>query len=114
MTNVPGATSPASSGLDDRIRTVLRPLMPDRERRQARLGRAFAAYPGLLDRFTYDGETSVFLTSLIETLCAYGDVEPGVPALAVLLESLRGEVGAGDRQHIDQILRAVRGTAPGP
>ena len=37
MTNVPGATSPASSGLDDRIRAVLRPLMPDRERRQARL-----------------------------------------------------------------------------
>src|SRR5271166_2404407 len=81
--------SPASSGLDDRIRAVLRPLMPDRERRQARLGRAFAAYPGLLDRFTYDGETSVFLSSLIQTLFAYGDVERDVPAFAVLLKSVK-------------------------
>jgi len=88
--------------------------MADVQSRKARLTRAFHAYPGPLDRIAYDGETSVFLSSLIETLCAYGDVEPGVPALAVLLESLRGELGAGDRQHIDQILRAVRGTVPGP
>jgi len=108
------ASTPVSAPIKEEVRAVLRPLMPDRDRRKARLERAFAAYPGLLDRFTYDGETSVFLSSLIETLCAYGDVEPGVPALAVLLESLRGEVGAGDRQHIDQILRAVRGTVPGP
>jgi hypothetical protein len=88
--------------------------MPDRDRRQARLMRAFAAYPGLLDRIATDGETGVFLSLMLQTVRDYGEVEPGHPALAVLLESIRDEVGAENRQRIDQILRAVRGAEAAP
>jgi hypothetical protein len=95
---------------DDRIRSVLRPLMASEPGRQARLSRAFHAYPGLLDRIATGGETGVFLSHLLQTLRDYGEVEPGRPAIAVPLESVRDEVGAGDRQRIDQILRTVRGS----
>jgi len=93
--------------LDDQIRDLLRPLMTDVQSRKARLGRAFTKYPGPLDRIAYDGETGVFLDHLIGRLYDY-DAEPGVPALAVLLESVRGEVGAGDQRIIDTILPSVR------
>ena len=109
MTNVQGATSPASSGLDDRIRAVLRPLMATEQSRQARLTRAFHAYPGLLDRVATGGETSVFLSHLLQTLRDYGEVEPGMPALRALLESVKDEVGAGDRAKIDQIIQRLGG-----
>ena len=106
MTNVQGATSPASSGLDDRIRAVLRPLMATEQSRQARLTRAFHAYPGLLDRVATGGETGVFLSHLLQTLRDYGEVEPGMPALRALLESVKDEVGVSDRERIEEILRA--------
>ena len=99
------ATSPASSGLDDRIRTVLRPLMATEQSRQARLSRAFHAYPGLFDRVATGGETGVFLSHLFQTLRDYGEVEPGRPAVCVLLESIEDEVGSKDRERIEEILR---------
>src|SRR5271157_6565512 len=98
--------------LDDQIRDLLRPLMADVQSRKARLTRAFHAYPGPLDLIAYDGETGVFLAHLIGRLYEYGEVEPGVPAVAVLLESVRGEVGAGDQRVIDTILHSVREGAP--
>ena len=100
-----GAMSPAASGLDDQIRAVLRPLMADVPSRKARLGRAFTAYPGPLDRLAYDGETSVFLSHLLQTLRDYGEVEVGKPAVCVLLESIKGEVGLKDREWTEEILR---------
>jgi nucleoside phosphorylase/CHAT domain-containing protein len=109
------ARTPETESLDDQIRSLLRPLMGDRDSRRARLTRAFARYPGLLDRIDLDGETGVFLSLLLQTLRNYGDIEPGEPAIRVLLESVRGEVGAGDRAKIDQILgrySRMAGTAP--
>ena len=94
--------------LDDQIRDLLRPLMADVHSRKARLGRAFAKFPSALDRIAYDGETGVFLDHLVGMLYDYGEVEPGVPAVAVLLESVRCEVGAGDQRIIDTILHSVR------
>ncbi len=94
--------------LDDQIRDLLRPLMADVQSRKARLGRAFAKYPGPLDRIAYDGETGVFLDHLIGNLDDYGEVEPGLPALAVLLKSIRNDVGVGDQRIIDTILVGVR------
>ena len=98
--------SPASSGLDDRIRAVLRPLMATEQSRQARLSKAFHAYPGLLDRVATGGETGVFLSLLLQTLRDYGEVEPGMPALRALLESVKDEIGVSDRERIEEILRA--------
>jgi len=94
--------------IDDQIRDLLRPLMADVQSRKARLGWAFAKFPGPLDRIAYDGETGVFLDHLIGKLYDYGEVGPGLPALAVLLESIRNDVGVGDRQRIDTILLGVR------
>ena len=78
---------------EDEIRDLLRPLMADRDSRRARLGRAFARYPGLLDRVALDGETGVFLSNLISVLRDYGELEAGLPAFHVLLDSIRGECG---------------------
>ena len=94
--------------IDDQLRDQLRPLMADVHSRKARIGRAFARYPGPLDRIAYDGETGVFLDHLIRSLYDHGEVEPGRPAVAVLLESIRGEVGFGDQRKIDAILGGVR------
>jgi nucleoside phosphorylase/tetratricopeptide (TPR) repeat protein len=102
---------PATGNLDEEIRSILRPLMGDRDSRRARLARAFADYHGLLDRINLDGETGVFLSHLLQTLRDYGDLEPGSPAVGVLLESIKTEVGAGDRARIDQILQSLEPTA---
>jgi hypothetical protein len=81
--------------------------MGDRDSRRARLIRAFAGYHGLLDRIGLDGETGVFLSNLISTLRDYGDLEPDLPAVRVLLESIKREVGAGDRRRIDRIIEGL-------
>jgi hypothetical protein len=90
---------------DEEIRDVLRPLMGDRDSRRARLTRAFSKYPGLLGRINLDGDTTVFLDLLIDTLRAYGDVEPGKPSFRVPLESVKKEVGVGDQERIERIVR---------
>ena len=91
--------------IEDEVRALLRPLMGDRDSRRARLARAFAKYPGLLDRIGVDGETAVFLDLLLNTLRGYGEVEEGKPATYALLESIRSEVGVGERKRIDSIIR---------
>ncbi len=89
----------------DDVRELLRPLMADRNSRQARLARAFAKYPGLLGRINMDENTAVFLDLLIDTMHNYGEVEAGRPAICVLLESVKGEVGVKDRERIERIVR---------
>jgi TIR domain/Effector-associated domain 8 len=90
--------------IEDEIRAVLRPLMGDRNSRLARLTRAFAAFPGLLGQINVDDAPAVFLDLLINTLREYGEVEAGKPAVCVLLESVKGEVGLKDRQRIERIV----------
>jgi len=93
--------------IEDEIRAVLRPLMSDRDSRRVRLTTAFGAYPALLDQINLDETTAMFLDLLINTLRHYGEVEPGLPAVRVLLESIESEVGAGDRARIDGILHRL-------
>ncbi len=97
--------TPAAGNIEAEIRDVLRPLMGDRDSRRARLTRAFAAYPGLLGRINLDVEPGVFLDLMLNTLREYGEVEAGKPAVCVLLESIRSEVGFRDQERIDEILR---------
>ena len=94
---------------EEEVRTILRPLLNDTNQRRARLDRAFAAYPGLLDRIDVSGETSVFLSLLLKTLREYGDVEAGVPAICLLLESIKSEVGAADRKYIGEVMVRLGG-----
>jgi len=91
--------------IEDEIRAVLRPLMGDLNQRKARLERAFAPHPALLDRIDLHGETGIFLTLLSKTLREYGEVEQGRPAVCVLLESVKDEVGVKDREQIERIVR---------
>ena len=91
--------------IEDEFRDVLRPLMGDREKRQARLDRAFAGHYGLIDQISVDGDTSTFLSLLFKKLHEYGEIEAGKPAVCVLLESIKGEVGKEDRERIEEILR---------
>ena len=97
--------TPAAGNIEAEIRDMLRPLMGDRDSRRARLTRAFAAYPGLLNRIGVDGDTGVFLDLMLNTLREYGEVEAGKPAVCVLLEVIRSEVGVRDKERIDEILR---------
>jgi hypothetical protein len=93
------------SSIEEEIRAVLRPLMGDREQRKARLDHAFAEYPALVDRIDVHGETGIFLTLLLKTLREFGEVESDRPAVCVLLESIKGEVGFQDQQRIERIVR---------
>jgi hypothetical protein len=94
-----------SKNASDEIRAILRPLLVDRDSRRARLTHAFGGYHGLLDRISLDGETGVFLSNLIATLHSYGELEAGRPAICVLLESVKDEVGHQDRERIEGIVR---------
>jgi hypothetical protein len=91
--------------LDDEIRSVLRPLMSDRDSRWARLTRAFKEYPRLLDRINVDGKTGDFLDLLIYTLDQYGEVVEGKHAICVLMESVKAEVGLRDQHRIERIIQ---------
>lgn len=91
--------------IENEIRAVLRPLMADQDSRKARLDRAFAAYPALLDRIDVHGETGVFLTLLLKTFREFGEVERGKHAVCVLLESVKVEVGFQAQQQIERIVR---------
>ena len=91
--------------IEDEFRDVLRPLMGDRDKRQARLARAFAGHHGLIDQISVDGETSTFLSLLFKKLHECGEIEVGKPAVCVLLESTQDEVGLKDRERIKEILR---------
>jgi hypothetical protein len=97
--------------VEAKIRGILRPLMGSVDGRAARLDRAFARWPGLLDQIKIEGEAGVFLDLLLRTMREYGDVEPGVPAARVLLESVRGEVGAANRASIDELVNRLGGSA---
>ena len=95
---VRGKESESVPSIDVEIRAVLRPLMSDRNSRRARLTLAFGAYPGLFrPEIVLDETTAVFLDLLMHTFRNYGEVEPGLPAVRVLLESIKSEVGVGDR-----------------
>jgi hypothetical protein len=100
-----GAMSLAVGRIADEFRDVLRPLMGDREKRQARLDWAFAGHHGLIDQISVDGDTSTFLSLLFKKLREYGEIEVGKLAVCVLLESIKGEVGLRDRERIEEILR---------
>jgi TIR domain/Effector-associated domain 8 len=91
--------------IENEIRTVLRPLMSDRNSRQARLTRAFVAFPGLLAQINVDDTPAVFLDLLINTLRDYGEVEAGKPAVCVLLESVKDDVGVNVQERIERIIR---------
>jgi hypothetical protein len=99
---------PPMPSLEDEIRAVLRPLMSHRDSRRAKLTRAFAAYPRLLDQINVDLTPGDFLDLLIDVLRTYGEAEKGKPAAGVLLESIQDEVGVGGRAKIAQILRTIR------
>ena len=100
-----GAMSPTVGRIADEFRDVLRPLMGDRDQRKARLDWAFAGHHGLIDQISVDGDTSTFLLLLFKKLREYGEIEVGKPAVCVLLESIKDEVGLKDRERIEEILR---------
>lgn len=93
----------------EEVRELLRPLMTDKDDRLARVTRAFPPhrYAGLIGRIKQGGEPGVFVGNLITTLLDYGDLEPGVPALRVLLESVKSEVGVSDRRRIERIIQGL-------
>jgi hypothetical protein len=104
----------ATENHDEQIRTILRPLMRDSRGRSGRLARAFGDYEGLIGLIEVDGSPTDFLDHLIGKLREYGETERGKPALCVLLESVKGEVGADKKSLITKIIRVERSRSVGP
>jgi Effector-associated domain 8 len=91
--------------------TLLRPLMSSERERRALLTHALYGCPAL-QQIHYSGSVDAFLVNAVQALCDYGEVEPGRPALRVLLETAREQVGSDRQWRIDVVIRAVFGDAP--
>ena len=93
--------------------TLLRPLMSSERERRALLIQALRGCPAL-QQIHYSGPVDAFLVNAVQALYDYGEVEPGRPALRVLLETAREQVGSDRQRRIDVVIRVVFGDAPAP
>lgn len=87
----------------DRIVELIIPLVRTESERSGLLSSAFSDHPALIDRVNLSGSPSAFAAHLLQTLLDYGEVEPGVPAVWRLLDSLRERVGQDKQRQIDAL-----------
>jgi hypothetical protein len=81
---------------------LLSPLLEDEQGRRALLRQALPSSP-VLKRINFAGPTEPFTVNMLNTLADFGEVEPGTPALWVLLEAARPQLGADKQPRIDAL-----------
>ncbi len=94
---------------------VLRPSLATVPARRSLVELALGFGSPVVDRLDWGGDTQSFTVHLIGVLAAYGEVEPGRPALVAVLEALREQVGLDRQAAIDGLIARVRavGSASG-
>lgn len=90
----------------------LLPYMSDPLERRALVETALFGCP-VLAQVNWSGPALTFTTLLVKTLLTFGECSPGKPALGLLLETLRGQVGADKRACMDSWLRLYGSSAQG-
>ncbi|MBN1287485.1 MAG: LysM peptidoglycan-binding domain-containing protein [Anaerolineae bacterium] len=82
---------------------LLTPLMQEEKQRRALLMRALGVGASILNQIDYAGSTDVFIMSMINTLVAFGEIEPGKQAIWALMETIRKTVGDNKQKRIDAL-----------
>lgn len=101
-----------TSELFNRIVSLLAPHLSKEADRRALLIPAFRQHEGLYRQIDWSGDARAFTVQLVELCLNYGEVVPGKPALAALLEALQQQVGADKQQEIDLLLVQLRQGEP--
>ncbi len=96
-----------SSELIQKLLTLLRPLMENENQRRGYLIRAFGTDTPLLHRMVLNTPTNDFIPNLVNELVNFGEIS-GKPALRVLLEVIREDVGEDVKLDIDQLLQNIK------
>lgn len=103
--------------LFNRLLAVLSPEMDDARSRKTTVKNALLNSP-VLRKIVWDGDELTFTRALILELDNFGKLDSGKPALAALLETVRGQVGQKQQQECDQLIvqltAATAATAPIP
>lgn len=79
----------------------------DEANRRSLVTQAFYGSP-ILQRITFSGNSGDFATHLVRTCDEFGEIEPGQPALVVLLEMLKSRVGVNRHQEIDALIGEIK------
>jgi hypothetical protein len=97
-----------SSASIQKLLVLLRPYLRDENERRAYLLRALGMNAPVLNRLILNTSVDVFITNMVNELVAFGDIAPGQPALCVLLEVIREDVGVDVRSDIDELLLQLK------
>jgi hypothetical protein len=90
----------------DRFNRIVELLLPEMGETQTRRALVEAALYGcaVLQKITWEGPAHAFTVHLVRTLDTFGEIAPGQPAIAALLEALRPQVGAAQQTDIARLL----------
>lgn len=92
----------------DQIVSLLLPEMGDAEARKAIVISALHGSP-VLQRIQWSGAAYSFTVQLVRLLDQFGEVAPGRPALAALMEEVKTQVGTNVQARIDEVLAELAG-----
>ncbi len=87
---------------------MLTPHLSDDGSRRALLYDAFYGHDTLLARVDWSGPAQVFTVKLLRLLIDYGQLTPGRPAAAALLETLRAQLGHDQQARIDALMDCIQ------
>jgi hypothetical protein len=84
---------------------AVKPLLTQ-DRRRGLVLQAFTGGPGekVLDQIDFTGANDTFAPGLVRQLILFGEVEPGRPAIVVLLESLGAGLGVDQRDRFNDLM----------
>ncbi len=100
------------SAAQQELLNLLAPLMGSTEDRRALLSLALGTGCPVLNRIDFSGAVEPFILRITDKLAAFGDIEPGKPALGAVLEVVRERVGVDRQAPIDALLRLLSATSP--
>jgi hypothetical protein len=84
---------------------AVKPLLTQ-DRRRGLLLQAFTGEAGgkVLDQIDFTGANDTFAPALVRHLILFGEIEPGRPAIVVLLESLGAGLGVDKRDRFNELI----------
>lgn len=79
------------------------PFVRGQQEQQTLVSLLFAGTP-IPSRIQYGSASTVFAISMVQSLMDFGEVEPGRPAVVILLEHVRDNVGFDKRDDIQELI----------
>src|SRR5262245_44379215 len=93
--------------LFDKIVDLLLPEMDDVYIRKTLVQKALHG-SSVLQKIQWDGAAQAFAVHLVNHLDQYGEISPGTPALAALLEEVKTLAGTNRQAEVDRLLAQLK------